>query len=104
MDMSQEPIYATILKKNVPPLTSAARFERASAIEMHMGMAENISCQNLPAKCRGPRPRRTFCIEMRLDMSQEQFYLKIQKEYAADQDRAARLVRACVIAMHMDMS
>ena len=59
MDMSQEPFYARIYKKNAVPQTCAARFVRA---QMQMDMSQKPFYEG---KCRTPEVRRAFCASLR---------------------------------------
>ena len=70
MDMSQEPFYARIYKKNPAPKDPGAQCVRACAIEMHM------------------------------DMSQEPFRARTYRKNAAPQKLGARFVRACAVETH----
>ena len=56
MDMSQEPFYAEIDRKNVAPQGRAADFLRACAIDMHMDINfRTIFHENLREKGRSAR-------------------------------------------------
>ena len=43
MDMSQEPVYAKIVRENAPPQDRDKRFVRACPVEMHMDMSQQPS-------------------------------------------------------------
>ena len=72
-DMSQEPFYAEIDKKNTAGQDRAARFVRACAVDMYMDMSQEnaeICRQNGAPQKLGARFVRACAVEMHMDMSQ----------------------------------
>ena len=102
MDMSQEPFYARIYKKNAVPQTCAARFVRA---QMHMDMSKKPFYEG---KCRTPEVRRAFCASLRNrnehGLVARTFLCGNIQIKATDQDSDPHFARACGVEMHMDMS
>ena len=108
-DMSQEPFYAKIDKKNTAGQDRAARLVRACAVDMHMDMSQEhaeIYRQN------GARPRswaHVLCEPAQSKCTwtchnQEPCFADIYRHKCAPQQLGARFVRACTVDMYMDMS
>ena len=83
MDMSQEPFYAEMYKKNAAPQDRAADFVQSCAVEVPWDMSQELFYMHLDM------PRAILCGHV--------------QENAAPQDRDARFARACTMEMHMDV-
>ena len=107
---SQKQFYPRLYNKNVMPKDRRNRSVQACAIEMHMEMAQVriIVRKNLQEKCHAPRPGKPFgaslrnrnghitkaflrrlcatcALEMRMDIAQEQSYVRIVGKNARNQ-------------------
>ena len=92
VDMSKEPCFAEISRKNAGPEARQRHF----------------ACGSLQGKCRIPIQRATFCASLcsrnHMDVSKEPFFAEIYRKKAAHSFRARHFVRACAVETHMDIS